>query len=85
MNYLFALLFITLTYNPTIEVNIVDVDTNETLVGVSVNVNDKTYYTDFDGNVTIPKSKDSINISYISYDNVKVKINNSYSISLKSN
>ena len=86
MKYLIILIIALSLFNNNIEITVTDIDTNETLTGVLINVNDIKYYTDFDGKVIIPKSKlkDTVNFSYISYNNKKEKINNNTTIHLKS-
>ena len=51
---------------------IVDRDTRETLVGVSVSCGDSIKMTDMDGNVGIGSGVDSILVSYVSYESKRV-------------
>jgi hypothetical protein len=46
---------------------IVDSGTNESLVGVRVETNNNTYFTDLYGYVEIPQGEEVKSISYISY------------------
>lgn len=49
---------------------LVDSSTKEPLVGVKVQTEKHTYYSDYNGSVDIPKGEKVLSISYISYTNV---------------
>lgn len=67
-----------------VEISVIDTNTDEELVGVTVDINDKKYYTNFDGIVSIPKIEltDSVTFSLISYEDKIEKIENSGSVKL---
>ena len=46
----------------------VDIQTNEKLAGVRVETDNKIYYTNFSGEVIIPKTEKIKRISYVSYE-----------------
>jgi len=54
-----------------IKLLILDSQTQETIPAAKVETNKNTYYSDFDGYVTIPKDESIIKISYISYKDIK--------------
>ena len=64
---------------------LLDGQTNEKLFGVRVETNNKTYYTNLQGEVSIPKDEKIKKISYISYSDVNnIKITNDTILTLKS-
>jgi hypothetical protein len=50
-----------------VKIMFVDVQTNETLPGVKIQTEHKTYYSDLEGYVLIPKNEKILDISSISY------------------
>ena len=54
-----------------VKIMFVDVQTNETLPGVKVQTEHKTYYSDLEGYVIIPKNQKILDISSISYEPIK--------------
>ena len=53
-----------------IHLQIIDVKTKETLPAVSVKTDKSIYYSDLDGNVTIPNNEKIINIGQVSYEDI---------------
>lgn len=49
----------------------VDIQTNEKLAGVRVETDNKIYYSNFSGEVLIPKTEKIKRISYVSYETKK--------------
>jgi hypothetical protein len=49
----------------------IDPQTNESLPGVRVETSNKVYYSNFDGEVSIPKNESIEKISYISYQTIE--------------
>ena len=61
----------------------VDVKTNETIPGVKIQTEHKTYYSNLDGYVMLPKNQKIVDISSISYESVKnITLNNDSIINL---
>jgi hypothetical protein len=46
----------------------VDIQTNEKLAGVKIETDNETYYSNFSGEVIIPKTEKIKRISYVSYE-----------------
>lgn len=66
-----------------VKILFVDLNTNETLPGVKVQTEKHIYYSDLNGNLIIPKNEKIIDISSISYQNLKnLKLNNDTIIKL---
>jgi phosphatidate phosphatase APP1 len=80
LNFVSTLIMVvsmTLTPSNTINGYIVDNNTNETLVGVKITVNDSiSTYTNLDGYFEINNISDTINmkIEYISYETIDIKV-----------
>jgi hypothetical protein len=54
-----------------IKIMFVDVQTNETLPGVKVQTDHNVYYSNLDGYVILFDDEKVLDISYVSYDNIK--------------
>ena len=57
-----------------IKILFVDVQTNETLPGVRIQTEHNIYYSNLDGYLILPKNEKILDISSISYQNIK-KVN----------
>jgi hypothetical protein len=65
---------------------VVDKKTQEELIGVTVHINDTTYYTDFDGVliVDMPEDTTKIKVEYPSYQTKEIKVSESQVIEMDS-
>ena len=67
-----------------IHLQIIDNNTKETLPAVTIKTDKNVYYSDFDGNVSIPNDEKIIKISHVSYqDLTNVHLSKDTIISLK--
>jgi hypothetical protein len=53
-----------------IHLQVIDSKTKETLPAVTITTNKAIYYSDFDGNVTIPDDEKIIKVSHIAYNDL---------------
>lgn len=62
---------------------VVDSETKEDLVGVCLNINNKKYYTDFNGELKLEINNDKATVYLISYQTKEVVLDNKKVIELK--